>query len=272
MMYYPEKLKKDINIEGLIPAIVILLSFALTTILIGIKTGLLILGIAFLLYSLFSLYVFFRIHNISYVAAFVFQVFVGLYLLTFRRGYFPLPDKTIPAFFQFVYIVAGIWLFYLLFTRRAKWKGREVFELAAHSIHDDTDGFTGRPRPVGKSEYSPDDLAGFAEFLRQNLIAMPHKEEKRIVFVVVRMGDEYKYMLKPARFLKNRTWIAFSYQGEVTVCMSKKDYQNYRQELSFDQLCENLGKLFITFMEYYRKGDAERILFKLNELKLGLLS
>jgi hypothetical protein len=54
--------------------------------------------------------------------------------------------------------------------------------------------------------------------------------------------------------------------------MSKKDYLDFKEELSFDQLCDNLGKLFISFMEYYKKGETQRILDRLNELKLGLMS
>ena len=58
----------------------------------------------------------------------------------------------------------------------------------------------------------------------------------------------------------------------MTVIISRKDYLGYKEELSFDQLCENLGKLFIKFMEYYRKGEADRIIYELNEIGLGLTS
>jgi hypothetical protein len=69
-----------------------------------------------------------------------------------------------------------------------------------------------------------------------------------------------------------RTWIAFDSEGNITVNISKADYMDFRDELSFDQLCENLGKLFAEFMEYYRKGEAGRIIYRLDELKLGVTS
>jgi len=88
----------------------------------------------------------------------------------------------------------------------------------------------------------------------------------------VKMDDEFGYLFRPEKFRQSRSWIAFDFQGYVTVNISRRDYLDYKEELSFDQLCDNLGKLFIKFLEYYRKGEAERIVYKLNELGLGLTS
>ena len=67
----------------------------------------------------------------------------------------------------------GIWTIYLLITKKAKWRGREIMELAALPVDVGEDAFTGRPRPVGKVETSKKELQTFAEFLKRNLIAMP---------------------------------------------------------------------------------------------------
>jgi len=181
-------------------------------------------------------------------------------------------DKRVSVLILIFCIASTVWLFYLHFTKRAKWKGREVFELASLSTEPLPDGFTERPRPAGKTEYSKDELIGFARFLSRNLIAMPYFEEKRIVLVPVKMDDEFDYLFRPEKFKQSRSWIAFDFQGYVTVNISRRDYLDYKEELSFDQLCENLGKIFIKFMEYYRKGEADRIVYKLNELGLGLTS
>lgn len=63
-----------------------------------------------------------------------------------------------------------------------------------------------------------------------------------------------------------------TFLGKVTVMITKKDYIDFKEELSFDQLCENLCKLLIEFMIYYRKGEADRIVYKLKELGLGITS
>jgi len=271
-MYYSRKLKQDFRIAGLIPAIIILTSFVLTWILFGIRTGYFVLSMGFVIYAFFSLFLYSRTRNISYVAAFLFQAFYGLYLLFNPKGLLTTPDARMANFFLVCSMISTIWLVYLLSQRKTKWKGREVFEMAAKSIQPDPEGFTSRPRPAGKTDFTMDDLMGFAEFLRKNLIAMPHREDGIIVFIIIKMGEELGYMFNPEGFRQNGTWVSFDFKGNVSVSMSKKDYLDFKEELSFDQLCDNLGKLFISFMEYYKKGETQRILDRLNELKLGLMS
>jgi len=271
-MYYQRRLKQDFRIAGLIPAIIIVTSFILAWILFGRRTGYFVLSIGFLLYAAFSLLLYSRTRNISYMAAFLFQAFYGLYLMFNPKGLLRTPDAGVAKFFLVCSVISTIWLVYLLAQRKTKWKGREVFEMAARSIEHDPDGFTGRPRPAGKTDYTMENLLGFAEFMKKNLIAMPHRMDDHVIFVLIKMGEELGYMFNPERFRQKGTWISFDFKGNVSVSMSKKDYMDFKEELSFDQLCDNLGKLFISFMEYYKKGEPERILDRLNELKLGLMS
>ncbi|OFY66630.1 MAG: hypothetical protein A2V64_02540 [Bacteroidetes bacterium RBG_13_43_22] len=250
-----------------------LLIGALVWIFIGQREGLLSVAIFFVLYAVFSFWVFLRTRNLSYLAGSLYQLLIGLF--TVSRPRYPLFQSFNLQVSQIIVVcllASTIWLLYLFFTKRAKWKGREVFELASISTEPQSDGFTERPRPAGSTSYTKDELIGLAAFLSRNLVAMPYYEDNRVVFVPVKMDDEFNYLFNPEKFRQNRSWIAFDYQGNVTVNISHKDYLDYKEELSFDQLCENLGKLFIHFMEYYRKGEADRIIYKLNELGLGLAS
>ena len=270
-MYYPRKLKRDFRITGFVPAIICISIGALIWIFIGPREGAYAVAVFFGLYAVFSFWIFFRTRNQSYLAASAWQLLVGIWLASrFSYPLIPGIKSKLLAISFLLMLASTIWLFYLVFTRKAKWKGREVFELASMAIEPQPDGFTERPHPAGTTEYSRDELKGFAEFLQKNLIAMPYLEENRIVFVPVKMEDEFGYILNPDKFRQNRSWIAFDFQGNVTVNVSKRDYVGYKEELSFDQLCDNLGKLFIEFMKYYHKGEAERIVYKLNELGLGL--
>lgn len=272
-MYFPRKLKQDFSITGFIPAIICLSLCALIWLFIGRKEGYLSVSIFFILYAGFSFWVYTRTKNHSYIASSLWQLMFGLYIATSSsHPFISGVDQKISGLILFFFLVLTVWLFYLVFKKKAKWKGREVFELASMMIEPEPDGFTDRPRPVGKVDYSKDELLGFARFLSRNLVAMPYFEENCVVFVPVKMDNEFGYIFYPERFRRNRSWVAFDYDGNVTVNISKIDYLEYREELSFDQLCENLGKLFIDFMGYYRKDEPERIIYKLNELGLGLTS
>lgn len=272
-MFYSEKLKRDTNIAGFIPAILCLSIGAIMSILWGIRYGFISVSLFFVLYAVFSLVVFLRIRNISYLVAAFWQLLIGFFLASHPVSrLIIIRDEKVEGLFFFILLVVTLWLFYLFFNRKAKWKGREVFELASLPVDTTLNGFTERPRPSGKSEYTKNQLKGFAGFLQKNLIAMPFEEEKQIVLVPVRMGDEFPFIFNPAGFRRTRTWVSFDYLGNVTVNISRKDYLFYREEFSFDQLCDNLGRLFIDFMELYKKGEAERIIYRLDELKLSLTS
>ncbi len=272
-MYFPRKLKQDLRIIGLIPAMTCIIIGAVVFVLTGTKEALLSVAAFYIIYAGFSLWIFIRTSNQSYFAAFVWQFIFGIFIVT--RPDYPLImplDHKISGIVVVLLLVSTVWLFYLFFTKKAKWKGREIFELASMAIEIHPDGFTERPRPAGVTTYSKDELMRFAAFLRRNLIAMPFYEDNRIVFVPVKMDDAFKYLLSREKFRQNRSWIAFDFQGNVTVNISHKDYLGYKEELSFDQLCENLGKVFIRFIEYYRKGEEDRIIYQLNELGLGITS
>jgi len=247
-----------------------LIMFAFATIFIDIRAGLLVMFICFALFSVFTFFLYLRTHNTSYLAGSLMQLLFAFYFATVPKGFIPFPNEKMAWFLYFVAIVIGIWMLILVVGKRKnKFKGRELLELAARATELAADGFTDRPRPAGKTTYTRDELFGFAEYIRRNLIALPYLEEDRVLFVPIRMGDEYHFTFSPDSFRQGRTWIAFDFHGNVTVSMSKRNYLDYKEELSFDQLCSNLGQLFIGFMEYYKKGEAERIIYQLNELKLS---
>ncbi|MBP1666336.1 MAG: hypothetical protein H6Q23_1196, partial [Bacteroidetes bacterium] len=79
-MYFPRKLKQDINITGLMPAMICLMIGALVWILIGEKEGLISVSVFFVLYAMFSFWIYIRTVNISYLAASLWQLLFGFYL------------------------------------------------------------------------------------------------------------------------------------------------------------------------------------------------
>lgn len=263
------KFNPAFNIKVFIPLVIGLIVFAFANVYFGISSGLVVMFFMFSAYALYSLLAFIVTRNIAYFGAFLFQSLIATYMLTVPRGMFPIGTKSQAGFFYFCGMIVAVWLVYMMYTGKGKWKGKNVFELAARQVNETVNGFTERPRPTGKVEYTKSDLFGFAEFIKKNLVAMPYIENNSIVFVPVKMGEEYPFVLGIAGDHRFHTWIAFDFDGNVSASISKKDYLAFTEELAFDQLCDSLGKLFIEFMEYYKKNETERVLHKLNSLKFG---
>jgi hypothetical protein len=116
------------------------------------------------------------------------------------------------------------------------------------------------------------ELLGLADYLKRNLVALAYWDNATVYFVPVRMGQEYSMVLGMSPHYYQKTWISFDKEGNVTVKISKKDYYQYVEELEFDQLCQDMGDLFIEFFEDYKKGDELRILSKLDSVGMNFFS
>lgn len=266
-MIYSKKFNPTYNIKVFIPLVIILIAFAFATSFYNISSGLTVMTISFGLYAVFSIMAYLQTRSIAYFAAFLFQSLMAIYFLTVPLGLMPIGTKAQAGFFYVCGLIVGVWLVYLMATQKGKWKGKNIFELAGRQVDESVDRFTERPRPTGKIEYSKSELFGFAEFVKRNLIAIPYIEDNKIVFVPVIMGEEYLFMLGLAGNYNYHSWISFDFEGNVSASISKKDYLAFTEELAFDQLCDSLGKLFIEFIEYYKKNESERILHRIKSVK-----
>jgi hypothetical protein len=149
-------------------------------------------------------------------------------------------------------------------SKKINWRYREILELAAKPVDGAADGFTPRPFPSGSADYKRQDVLDLAGFLKKYVIAYPSIEKDRIVFVIPRIM--WTFILGIKRNYDNETYVAFSDSGHVSVRIAKPDYQAYKQELTFDQLCASLGNVFKEFMLLYRGGEKNKILEWLNSV------
>jgi len=156
-----------------------------------------------------------------------------------------------------------------IFQRRLKWRTRETLELAAQPVKDKTNGLTRRPMQAGKVDYTMEDLHGFAHFIKKNLIAIPVKEEHRVVFI---LNIPFTRLLTFNNNYADRTWVSFDKDGNVMVNISQDDYFLYHDQWAFDQLCASLGNLFIDFMEQYKNGAGALIIHRMNALNLNIIT
>jgi len=159
------------------------------------------------------------------------------------------------------------WNISLFTTKKTKWRRREVFELAAFPVEEISNGFTNRPKPAGLANYTREDISGFADFLSKNLFAIPYVEKERIVMVLTK--KHLNHLLNVRNNYSDETYVSFDFDGNVAVNITKQDYLQYKDALSFDKLCESLGNLFKEFLELYKKDESVRIIDRMNALKLS---
>jgi len=267
-MWFASKMKAETSVNMLLPAIIILTGTAILWILFGRHIAWAFVAVLFFLYGLLSLIAFVRTRSSGYLIGGLAQICAGLWIGGMHNGVFTINNQ-LTLIIGIIALILMIWAQILLISRRFKWRGREILELAAQPVEDMTNGFTNRPRPLGKVEISREEILAFARFASKNLIAMPYIEPDRVVFVPVSMAQSFKYLYPWKRFAPDDTWIAVDNDGHVSVNIAKADYLNYRDCLSFDQLCESLGRLFVEFIETFRRQEGSRIVDRLNNLRIN---
>ena len=199
---------------------------------------------------------------------FLFLVLMGIFFVTANllRVFY---SESIAEYFLFCTLLLFAIVIYIFFTRKIKFRGREILELAAKPINETANGFTARPYVAGKAEYSPTEIKGFSKFLLKHLIALPYYEESRIVFQVEfslwnlsKLSDNYS----------KTTYVTFEKSGDIVVFISNKYYSKYKDELTFDKLCASLAALFKEFLELYKQGAERKIINRMDALKESVLS
>ena len=84
--------------------------------------------------------------------------------------------------------------------------------------------------------------------------------------------NEYFALFNPNYNYHEKTWVAISYTGNVSVNISKKDYLDYREDLAFDQLCNSLNDVMIDFIELFIDGKEVRIIDKMDNLRVNVFT
>ncbi|MDX8341380.1 hypothetical protein SLH46_19430 [Draconibacterium sp. IB214405] len=271
------KLKPDRGIQGLIPAIVSIVFFCLIFIFFDLRVAFTALGLLILSYSLvFGFWSFYKTGNYYLLISAFYLLSLGGVMLLIKvpetlnspAPVFPDELKVVLVFFYLMMF----WLLYGFITKRFNYRGREVLELAAWDVEEGPESYTERPRPAGVVDYSKYDIIDFTNHLKRIMIGMTYQEENRVLIVPIKHGHEWGALYNPNFNYLEKTWIAFNFDGQVSVHISRKDYLDYKEDLAFDHLCDSLGKLFITFADFYMRSDKVRILDRLNSVKLGLFS
>ena len=271
-MFVTQKLRPNTNVTGLGQPIVALLIFAICWGLYGITAGIISMAFIFCLYAILSLAYFIRTGNGWFIVTMVYQLtIVSFAMVAPKIGPYAIGKEEFRPLVLILIVEMAV-LIYIMATNKLRWRGREILELAAMNINEATNGFTERPRPLGKIDYRQSELQAFTSYLKSKLIAFTYGETDKTVIVPIMMGNEYRLPLGFSNDYSENTWIAIDKEGNISAHISKDDYLKYKESLSFDQLCESLGNLFILFFEYYQKGEEVRILHEISKIKTNPFS
>jgi len=266
-------LKPDRKLTGLIPVIVLYLVFALSSVLFGIQVAFDVTGVFIFFYALGVLLEFRHTLNPYYLVSFGYLFLGSIWLFIFDPRMLKHNGgqlSPVALFIMVLIIFLAFWLLFLLFTKRLKWKGREVMELIARNVEESVDGYTDRPRPCGNLNATQLELDEFIAYLRKNLVFLVVREVDQYVLVPVKMGNEFRHLLRVNH--EQYTWITINHAGDIRVHIAKEDYLDYKVNLSYDQLSENLGNLVKHFFEEFRAHNEVRILDEIHGVNVGYFS
>lgn len=267
-MYFFRKLKPPaFNFETIV-GIVFAVIFLFLLVFFSIYVAFGFMSLFFFVYTVILFIVFIRTLNMGYLVLTITIFLDGLFsasLATLGFG----GDATLTKIFAFSIIVSTGVLIVMIFNRRLKWRSREMLELAALPVKETSNGFTTRPLPAGNAEFTNDEMYAFARFLHSQLIAIPFYEPDRIVFSI---STPLSRQLGVNKDYFDGSWVSFGKNGDVSVMIAQKDYLKYKDTYSFDQLCEQLGAVFVDFLELFKNGEGSRIIDKLNSLRLSPLT
>jgi hypothetical protein len=248
-----------------LPALIALPSILIVMYLWGIQTVWGFIAIIEFPVVLMHLNNYLRTRNIWFLLlAGAFSVIVLIAVYIYLHGMQKNDPGLRAAIVALLFTLSGI--AFILFTKKIKWRTREIFELAAKEVNDAGNGFTGRPFSFGVIETNAPEIAMFSHFVSKNLLAIPYNDNGNTIYSLT--SSRWKqYGLK--RGWEDESWISLSSDGVVNVSISKEDYLKYQDTYSFDQLCQALGKTFTGFFELYRKGEGVRVLDRLDALKFN---
>jgi hypothetical protein len=202
--------------------------------------------------------VYFRTRNHGHLIA-------TLYYTCLSVTFFMPADSGSRTFLAIPTSVLLILYLFILFSKRLNWRYREILEMAAQPVNDAKNGFSSRPFQISKGIYTKNEILTFARFIMRHVIAFSIIEENRLVLVLPK--NMFSYMIFFKKDYRQATHVIFDFKGNITVSMARKDYEQYVEEWTFDQLCESLGNIFKRFLALHQEGKKDEIIAVLNNFK-----
>lgn len=224
--------------------------FAIADVVFEEKTRLDAYGLIWLIFAALNMVIWVIRKNWVSLSFILINLTMAVSYLTDYRGV----GIVLPLFLAYAFY------FYLIYkNHRMASHYRRILHLSAIQVKNTMDGFTSRPFPAGRHPYTRDDVSRFSRFLKKHWIAIPFEDTKSVLLTIKEQNRFW--FSRPGE--KENTYIVFSDDGSVFVNIARRDYQKYKSEYSFDELCDSMGVLFKRFLRYHNEGNQEKILEEL---------
>ncbi len=259
-MKFISKLKTPEISVGTIIGLTVGLFALLLVMLMGLLLLFALLAMVSFTIGVIETVIFIRTKNFSFLILALFLFSCTCLLTTILMLGFPMTN-IINLILYLITFILLVWVLVLAFTRRFRWRSREILELAALPVDEVSAGFTPRPFPVGQVISQTSTIVEFARFIHKNLIAIPYIQNGN---VVLSLDTNLTRQIGLLTDFMDTTWVRFDKDGYVSVYISRVDYSKYKDTLSFERLCDSFGTLFIEFHDYFVGGNKSRIIEKLD--------
>jgi len=269
------KQKPDLDIKGILPPVISVFLFIVAFSIWGPYVAFNTLGSIILLYAIFIFIAYYRTKHIWTLVSVIYMLVFSATLYSLAPhltvGYDPFLPPHVKILMALTVLLFWF-LIYLNFTRKLKWRGRDILELAAYHVEQAEGSFTERPLPTCKVNFTKRQLDNFAHFFQKKLLGLAYWEESRVVFMPLKFKNEHLALYNPNYNYHEKTWVAINYNGNVSVNFSKKDYLEYWEDLAFDELCHALSDVIIDFLQLYIERKEVRIIDKLDSMRINVFT
>jgi hypothetical protein len=140
---------------------------------------------------------------------------------------------------------------------------RVFLERASYEINSVADGFTSRPYYLGAFEYTKEEAEAFAKALEKIFAAKSYFHKNSIMLIIGGPLFWYFPFIKPN--LDKCTYFEIDFSGNLSVHIAERDYKRFKSELTFDELCHNMGEFVWLLFRTHKEHGVNKMSWELSK-------
>ena len=187
-----------------------------------------------------------------------FLIPISLYFVTFSAYLLTIleMEKTVP-FLAIPAIPLILIIIYVSITKKIFPRNRKIFEIAALKVIDNLDGYTERSFSFDKLKLEKGEIISFAKYLNRHLITRSVINESGVYLFLG--TNEFIFFNIKNPVIQNTSHVFINFDGSIIVNIIKKDYNKFKNKLTFDKLCNSFGELFLKLAMLFTNDKNKEI-------------